>query len=403
MSQIQDNYEGFVVQKDQDIKVSELVEELDKGKVKVAETLMVPEVDWFRRFTRDHIVSQAEKLKLVVSKGDSKKWDLRNGDKITLNSDKKVIAVNNIPSAKVVSTRPKIVGVDAIKPQYANRRLPVEEYGSKTLKAFTYLAPMGKGQRLFVVAPPKAGKTWVVRDIWEACLKMMEEDKKLYVIGLHVGERAEDGTALELIRDKTPHDRNRSELYQTPDGDPEEAHYFVTQYVVDRARRLCESGYDVVLIIDSFSRVLMSHSRADKIIKPSSAGMIAGGVSTASITAIKRLLAVAGDFGDRSLTIVATMLGVEKGAGGYKRSSETSLYDETGPSTSTANWALVNIPSLKFPKIDVSQTHTREYHRICSEKELTDMKFVREAMWKEGARAEDALNTLLELADGSRL
>ena len=78
MSQIQDNYEGFVVQKDQDIKVSELVEELDKGKVKVAETLMVPEVDWFRRFTRDHIVSQAEKLKLVVSKGDSKKWDLRN-------------------------------------------------------------------------------------------------------------------------------------------------------------------------------------------------------------------------------------------------------------------------------------------------------------------------------------
>ena len=141
MSQIQDNYEGFVVQKDQDIKVSELVEELDKGKVKVAETLMVPEVDWFRRFTRDHIVSQAEKLKLVVSKGDSKKWDLRNGDKITLNSDKKVIAVNNIPSAKVVSTRPKIVGVDAIKPQYANRRLPVEEYGSKTLKAFT---PHGK-------------------------------------------------------------------------------------------------------------------------------------------------------------------------------------------------------------------------------------------------------------------
>ncbi len=384
------------------MEVSDLVEMIKGGDAPVMETVMVPEVAWFRRFTKHHIVSQAKKLELIVLKNDVEKWDLRNGDKIHLNSDSTVVAVNDNSLVKSLKNRPRIVGVEALKPEYAKRRLPVENHGSLTLKAFTLLAPVGKGQRLFVVAPPKAGKTWVIRDLWESCLKLMEEDKKLYVIGLHVGERAEDGTALELIRENTTHDKSRSELYQTPDGDPEEAHYFVTQYVVDRARRLCECGFDVVLIVDSFSRVLMSHSRADKIMKPSSAGMIAGGVSTASITAIKRLLAVAGDFGDRSLTIVATMLGVEKGAGGYKRSSETSLYDETGPSTSTAIWALVNIPALKFPKIDVSQTHSREYHRICSEKELADMQFVREDIWKERARAEDALNTLLKLAQ-SRL
>lgn len=434
-----DKGEAFAVQEKVRVEIPHLMEK----KLLSPTTVMIPEVEWLRRFSPSHILGQTHmssedeeeqkriKDTLLISENEVIKWGIRNGDKLTLEFDSKtkkvkITAVNGESDPKKVISRPHIIGVDEIKPTYARRRLPIEKFGIDwpanpkimkgevsatkdiTLIAFSLRAPPGKGQRLFVISPPEAGKTWVIRSFWEACLKLTRTDEKLYIVGLHVGERAEDGYVLELIMNNTLYDTERVELYQTPDGDPEDAHYYVTEYVVERARRLCESGYDVVLMVDSFSRVLMSHSRSEKITKPAGSGMISGGIKEASIAAVKRLLSVAGDFGDRSLTIVATMLTDDKNV--RRKSSESSLFDETGPSTSTAIWSLVNIPFLTDryrPWIDVVRTRARQYQSICTSGQLEDMREVQKIMWSEveekngvkrRARAEDALTRLLDYA-----
>jgi transcription termination factor Rho len=353
-------------------------EDFDKDRhLFVPATYLIKKVSWLRRFTKGQLMKQAEEQGLLLDPVYVEKWGIRNGDLIQFSQDEtklEPVLVNGIDSESISKGRIKIVGADSVEPQYAHERLPLERYGDVAVRAFTWLAPVGKGHRLFIVAPPNAGKTWVIRDVWKSSLKLTVDDQKLFVIGLHAGERAEDGTVLRTIRNETEHDRTRTEFYTSPDGDPEEAHFYMTEYVVERARRMCESGYDVVLVVDSFSRVLMSHSRSAKISKPSGAGLISGGVSTASVTAVKRLLSVAGDFGSGSLTIVGTML--VSGRNSNQRSSETSLFDETGPSTSTSQWVLVDFVTTPFPKIDVSNSHSREFERICTPEEFAEWKMI---------------------------
>lgn len=389
--------------------------------------VLADKYDWIKHFSVEHLLGQTDediKQILHVPENAVRKWGLREGDRVRFNPKRgfdEIYDVNGFGDPEAVRERPKLIG--SIRPTYAQRRLAVETMpidqlnGNKSLRALSIIAPPGYGQRLLIPAPPEAGKSWLVRYLYESVLKLMEYNKKLFVIMIQVGERPEDATEFELIRQRVKHDQSRSEIYLAPAGDPEEepreGHYWLTRWVKKRAERLCEGtkefGYDVVLFIDSISRIQMSHSFSAKIEKPRELGLLSQGLSTASLMATTDLLPVAGDFDDRSLTIVSTMLKDELNPKKRKRSAETVLYDQSGPSIASATWGLANLQDEGLrPWIDLSITRTREFHRICTRGQLEERKHVNNLMWRSAyasdgsflSTAENALRNLLKYAEG---
>ncbi len=363
------------------------VQQVKSGQLPIPNTAFIPSADWLRIFAWDHLTDPTvmRENRIELPKDVVVEWGLGTGDLLAINGNGKIISVNGLTDPRKVLDRPKIEGVGALRADYAKRALRIDKFGIHSIRAATLLSPIGYGQRLGIVSPPDTGKTWLIRDVLRGLLNVSRSNPKMKILILHVGERAEDGTGFYSILREVEHDREQVELYTTPDGDREAAHYWVARFVLERAKQLTRSGFDVVVLMDSASRILMSHSRSDEIIKPANAGMISGGISTASVSATKRLLATAGHFECGTLTIISTMLGAESG----KPSHEAALAEEVGPSVMTAWWELIKIQKSGWPKLNVANTRTRQIEDFASPAFLQEMQQVNRLMWRNTAESEE--------------
>ncbi|MBC7266880.1 MAG: transcription termination factor Rho [Coriobacteriia bacterium] len=182
-----------------------------------------------------------------------------------------------------------------LTPVYPDERLRLE-HGPQfiTARVIDLVAPIGKGQRGLIVSPPKAGKTTVLKDIAAA---ITANNPEVYLMCLLVDERPEEVTDMERSI--------RGEVVSSTFDMPSENHIAVAELVLERAKRLVESGYDVVILLDSITRL----ARAYNLATPASGRILSGGVDSTALYPPKRFFGAARNIENGgSLTILATAL-----------------------------------------------------------------------------------------------
>ncbi len=258
-------------------------------------------------------------------------------------------------------------------PIHPNERLRLEtEPHALTTRVTDLLMPVGKGQRALIVAPPKAGKTTVLRAIAHGLAKNNPECHLMLVL---VGERPEEVT--DLARGVP------AEVVAATFDRPPREHTALAELAIERAKRLVEQGRDVVVMLDSLTRL----GRAYNLAAPTSGRILSGGVDSTALTPPKRFLGAARNIENGgSLTIFATTL-VETGSLG-----DTVIFEEY-KGTSNAELRLDRATAARrvFPAVDVGQTGTRKEELLLNPDELAATQALRRALDGRGAHAIDVL------------
>lgn len=203
----------------------------------------------------------------------------------------KIVSVNGIP-VEELGRRPKFA---ELTPVYPDECL-VMEHGKNTITArvIDLVAPIGKGQRGLIVSPPKAGKTTILKDIAAA---ISANNPDVHLMCLLVDERPEEVTDMQRSI--------RGEVISSTFDMPTENHIQVAELVIERAKRLVENGADVVILLDSITRL----ARAYNLAQPASGRVLSGGVDSSALYPPKRFLGAARNIeGGGSLTILASAL-----------------------------------------------------------------------------------------------
>ncbi|TQM84991.1 transcription termination factor Rho [Saccharothrix saharensis] len=259
-------------------------------------------------------------------------------------------------------------------PTHPQERLRLEtEPHELTTRVVDLLMPIGKGQRALVVAPPKAGKTTVLRSIAHGIAKNHPECHLMLVL---VGERPEEVTDLARA---VP-----AEVVAATFDHPPRDHTALAELAVERAKRLVELGRDVVVLLDSATRL----GRAYNLAAPTGGRTLSGGVDAGALTAPKRFLGAARNVeGGGSLTVIATAL-VETGSAG-----DTLLFEEY-KGTGNAELRLDRRSAARrvFPAVDVHQSGTRREDLLLTPGEAVATRLLRRVL----AGQEDALDVLLD-------
>lgn len=203
----------------------------------------------------------------------------------------KLISVNGVP----VEELGKRIRFSDLTPVYPDERLWME-HGKNTITArvIDLAAPIGKGQRGLIVSPPKAGKTTILKDI---AASISANNPEVHLMCLLVDERPEEVTDMERSI--------RGEVISSTFDMPSENHIAVAELVIERAKRLVENGRDVVILLDSLTRL----ARAYNLAQPASGRILSGGVDSTALYPPKRFLGAARNIeGGGSLTILASAL-----------------------------------------------------------------------------------------------
>jgi transcription termination factor Rho len=240
---------------------------------------------------------------VAVSAGQIRQYGLRKGDGIEgaarsepaargkLNSLVRVDTVNGM-SPELAQVRPHF---DDLTPLYPQERLRLEDGdASATARIIDLVAPIGKGQRGLIVSPPKAGKTMILQAIAAAIANSHPEVKLMVVL---VGERPEEVTDLRRSI--------RGEVIFSTFDEAAQDHIRVAEMAIERAKRLVELGADVVVLLDSITRL----ARAYNLAAPASSKTLAGGVAASALMPPRQFLGAARnvEYGG-SLTILSTAL-----------------------------------------------------------------------------------------------
>jgi len=231
---------------------------------------------------------------------------------------------------------------DNLTPLYPNERFDLE-FSSKnfTTRIIDLLCPQGKGQRSLIVAAPRTGKTMVLQDIAHA---LAANHKEVYLIVLLIDERPEEVTDMERSV--------KGEVISSTFDEPAQRHVQVAEMVIEKAKRLVEHKKDVVILLDSITRL----ARAYNTVTPSSGKILSGGVEANALHRPKRFFGAARNIEEGgSLTILATAL-VETGS----RMDEVIFEEFKG----TGNMELVLDRKMAdkriFPAIDIKRSGTRK-------------------------------------------
>jgi transcription termination factor Rho len=261
-------------------------------------------------------------------------------------------------------------------PLYPNERMRLEtEPHALTTRVADLLMPVGKGQRALIVAPPKAGKTSVLQAIAHGISKNHPECHLMLVL---VGERPEEVTDLARA---VP-----GEVIAATFDRPPREHTALAELAIERAKRLVEMGRDVVVMLDSLTRL----GRAYNLAAPASGRILSGGVDATALLPPKRFLGAARNIDNGgSLTIFATAL-VETGSVG-----DTLIFEEY-KGTSNAELRLDRrIASRRvYPAVNVSQSSTRKEELLLSPGELAATRTLRRAL--DGRDSQQAIDMLLD-------
>lgn len=237
-------------------------------------------------------------------------------------------------------------------PLYPNERLRLEtEPHVLTTRVIDLVMPVGKGQRALIVSPPKAGKTMVLQSIANAITKNNPECHLMVVL---IDERPEEVTDMQRSV--------KGEVIASTFDRPPSDHTTVAELAIERAKRLVEMGHDVVVLLDSITRL----GRAYNLAAPASGRILSGGVDSTALFPPKRFLGAARNIENGgSLTVFATAL-VETGSAG-----DTVIFEEF-KGTGNAELKLDRKIADKrvFPAVDVDQSSTRKEELLLSPDEL---------------------------------
>ena len=284
-----------------------------------------------------------------------RKYRLRRGDEITGTIDE----ITSVNGADPLVHRPFF---DELVPVHPSERLLLETEGSRLLtRAIDLVTPLGKGQRALIVSPPKAGKTTVLQAIAHG-IATNHPDCRLLV--LLADERPEEVTDMQRSV--------RGEVLASTFDRPPAEHAALAELTVERAKRLVEQGEDVVLLLDSLTRL----GRAYNLTARPSGRTLSGGVDAAALHPMKRILGAARNVeGGGSLTIIATAL-VETGS-----LADTVFFEEL-KSTGNCELKLDRKTAERriFPAIDLAASGTRREELLVTPGELAAMRDVRRAL-----------------------
>lgn len=265
-------------------------------------------------------------------------------------------------------------------PIFPNSRLHLEYPGLSTaMRVVDLISPVGKGQRGMIVAPPKAGKTTLLKDTAKSILK---NNPEVHLIILLIDERPEEVTDMK----ETIKGENVEIIYSTFDELPEH-HRRVSEMVIERAKRLVEHKKDVVILLDSITRL----TRAYNLTVQPSGRTLTGGLDPAALHMPKRFFGAARNMREGgSLTILATAL-VDTGS-----KMDDVVYEEF---KGTGNMELVLDRRLQekriFPAIDIQKSGTRREDLLLSASEQEAVDLMRKAL--NGLKADSAVELILNL------
>jgi len=303
---------------------------------------------------------------IYVSPSQIKRFDLRTGDTILgqVRPPKEgerylaLLKVETVNGEEPEKAKHRIA-FDNLRPRYPDERLRLERKDNDlSMRVIDMLAPIGKGQRALISSPPKAGKTILLQKLANS---ITENHPECVLIVLLIDERPEEVTDME--------ENVRAEVISSTFDEPADRHVQVSDMVLEKAKRLVESGKDVVILLDSITRL----ARAHNVVVPHSGKILSGGVDANALHKPKRFFGAARNIeGGGSLTIVGTAL-IETGS----RMDEVIFEEFKG----TGNMELVLDRKISerriWPAIDVQKSATRKEELLLPPDELNRMYLLR--------------------------
>lgn len=341
---------------------------------------ILPDGFGFLRSPNYNYLPSAEDI--YVSPAQIRRFDLKKGDTLsgTIRPPKdkekyfallKVDKINGKPPEKA---RERIL-FENLTALYPSQRIVMETTKDKlSTRVLDLAAPIGKGQRGLIVAPPRTGKTIILQNIANA---IAINNPEIIVIVLMIGERPEEVTDMQRIV--------KGEVVSSTFDEPPERHVQVAEMVIEKARRLVEHGSDVVILLDSITRL----ARAYNTIEPHSGKILTGGVDANALHKPKRFFGAARNIEQGgSLTIIATAL-IDTGS----RMDEVIFEEFKG----TGNMELVLDRRLAdrriYPAIDLIKSGTRKEELLYHPNELEKIYLLRQAV--ADLAPNDAMNLVL--------
>jgi len=324
---------------------------------------------------------------VYVSLGQVKKYNLRKGDAVVgaikqpregeqqgrqkYNALVKVDSINGLSTDDAANR----VEFSALTPLYPQERLRLETAPEKlTQRIIDLVAPIGKGQRGLIVAPPKAGKTIVLQQIANA---IAQNNPEVHLMVVLVDERPEEVTDMQRTV--------KGEVIASTFDRPAEDHTTVAELAIERAKRLVELGRDVVVLLDSITRL----GRAYNIAAPASGRVLTGGVDASALYPPKRFFGAARNIENGgSLTILATAL-VETGS----KMDEVIFEEFKGTGNSELRLSRALADKRIFPAVDVNASSTRREEMLLSPDEVKITWKLRRAL--AGLDPQQALEVVL--------
>lgn len=324
---------------------------------------------------------------VYVSPAQIRRFGLKTGDILTGNTRVKtqgekfsallyVSTINGLRPSEAMKRK----NFEDLTPVFPNRRIRLETPGCTTaMRIVDLISPIGKGQRGMIVSPPKAGKTTLLKEV---ALSVQKTEPDMHLLILLIDERPEEVTDIrEAIAGP-----NVEVIYSTFDELPDH-HKRVSEMLIARAKRLVEHGKDVMILLDSITRL----TRAYNLTVPPSGRTLSGGLDPAALYSPKRFFGAARNMREGgSLTILATAL-VDTGS-----KMDDVVYEEF---KGTGNMELMLDRKLQekrvFPAIDIPKSGTRREDLLLSKEEQEAVYIMRRAM--NGMKAEEAVDNLLNM------
>ena len=374
--------EGSVQDKKDDNEISDDKKQLDSG-IEVTGILEVLSDGYGFIRSENYLPGEND---VYVAPSQIRRFGLKTGDIIQGNTRVKnptdkfgallfVKTINGM-SPNEASRRPNF---EDLTPIFPNEKLRLEVPGGPvSMRIMDLMSPVGKGQRGMIVSPPKAGKTTLLKDVARA---VTCNNPEMHLIILLIDERPEEVTDIkEAIRGN-----NVEVIYSTFDELPEH-HKRVSEMVIERAKRLVEHGEDVMILLDSITRL----TRAYNLTVPPSGRTLSGGLDPAALHMPKRFFGAARNMREGgSLTVLATAL-VDTGS-----KMDDVVYEEF---KGTGNMEMVLDRKLSekrvFPAIDIPKSGTRRDDLLLTPEEVEAINVMRKAI--NGIKPEEAVERILD-------
>lgn len=378
---ISENEAGKTILTEKDVE--ENLESLDSGIVAHGILEVMPDGFGFIR-CENYLPGDND---VYVSPSQIRRFNLKTGDillgKVRVRTQNEkfgallyINEVNGFPLASTMTRK----NFEDLTPIFPNERLKMESRGSSVaMRILDLLSPIGKGQRGMIVSQPKAGKTTLLKEIAKSVKK---NNPEMHMIILLIDERPEEVTD---IKEAIEGD-NVEVIYSTFDELPEH-HKRVSEMVIERAKRLVEHKKDVIILLDSITRL----TRAYNLTIPASGRTLSGGLDPAALHMPKRFFGAARNMREGgSLTILATAL-VETGS-----KMDDVVFEEF---KGTGNMEIVLNRKLSekrvFPAIDILKTGTRRDDLLLDRDEQEAMEAIKRAT--NSLKGEEAVERILDL------